>query len=118
MAEDLRIEEVVVAVHVLRDDLQQVVAVAGYRITLHDLRQLRHVPLETVPGLVRVFGHCDQAERLNREAGLPRIEQRDLPLDQPCLFEVPDAPPAGRARHADNIGKFALIAIGISLQLG
>ena len=63
-----------------------------------------------------MLGHGNEKQHLDIETGDLRVEQRDLALDKAGLLEVPNAPPAGRTRHADEFGKLALIARRVSLQ--
>ena len=74
------------------------------------------MPLETFAVLLGVLGHGNEHQYLEHEAGFPRVEKHDLPLDEARFLEVTDAPPAGGAGHADDLGEFALVARGVSLQ--
>ena len=72
--------------------------------------------LEIPAIFVGVFGHRDREQHLDVEAGQPRVEQRHLPSNEATFLEVTDATPAGRARHASDVGQFGLVARRITLQ--
>jgi hypothetical protein len=95
---------------------QQIIPIAGNREALGHLRQGLHVVLEVLPRPHRVLVHAHRQHDVDLEAQQPRIQQRDLSLDQACLFEFPDAPPDRTAGQPRTVGEIDLAYAQIFLQ--
>ena len=97
VVENLRVQEIVVAVHVAGDDVQQVVAVARHRKALGYFLQGLNMGLEILPRAYRMLVHADRQHHVYLESKPPRIQQGDFALDQTGVLELADPPPDGAA---------------------
>jgi len=81
MLQNLGIKKFVAGIHILHKDMQNVVTLTGYRKTLCDLGQSRHMALEIMAVVVRVLGHHDGQQHLDVEARHLGVQRRDLSFD-------------------------------------
>ena len=116
MLENLRIQKLIVGVHVLNDYVQYVITLAGHRVALGDLWQSLYMPLEVVPVFVGVLCHGDCQQNLYLKTRLAWIKNSHLPLDQACLLEVTYTSPARCSRHSGQVRQFDLATSCIDLQ--
>ena len=109
-------DEALVGFEVGHDDAQQVVAVAGHQIALHDLGPRRRGALEGLQRLLVLGRERHAHEDVDRQADRLGVEQRGIALDHARLLERLDPPPARRGGQADLLGEVGIAQAAVLLQ--
>ena len=97
-------------------DFDQVVVFAGEEISLHHFRQLRQRLAEALEDLVVMPLQRDLDDDGVRQSKGTLVQERDIAIDESCLFQRFHPVPARRRRQVHRFGQLLIAGAPVAAQ--